>query len=104
MSSPTVPIPTAPPTLTVEQVGKISERLAPYIQQCHVCDQKGTLQVMPGLVYFKFFQKPGVVTGIGPSVVLICANCANIQFHNVHTLGLAKELGVPPPGEPIQYV
>jgi hypothetical protein len=59
---------------------------------------------MPGLVFFRFFQRPGVGIGVGPTVVLTCSNCANTQFYNVHVLGLAKELNIPPPGEAIQSV
>ena len=107
MSSPVIVPPTVPDEpkpLTPEQVQKIRERLAPYMQQCPICKKEGTLQVLPGLVFFRFFQKPGMSFGVGPAVVLSCSNCGNIQFHNVHLIGLAKELEIPPPSEPILNV
>jgi len=36
-----------------------------------------------------------------PCVILSCSNCGLIQFHNVHKIGVAEVLGIPPPGEAI---
>jgi hypothetical protein len=39
--------------------------------------------------------------GTLPCVIVVCRNCGATYFFNVHALGIAGLVGVPPPGEPI---
>lgn len=38
--------------------------------------------------------------GFFPSVAITCTTCGNIQTYNVHVLGVAELLGIPPPEKP----
>lgn len=44
---------------------------------------------------------PANAHGIMPSLVCVCKNCGNTQLYNIHVLGLAEELGVPPAGKAV---
>src|SRR5579871_596830 len=42
---------------------------------------------------------PGATPSTMPCVVTVCTNCGFTEFYNVHVLGVASDLGVPPPGD-----
>lgn len=36
-----------------------------------------------------------------PSIAVVCGNCGRTEIYNVHALGVAADLGIPPPGSPV---
>ena len=43
---------------------------------------------------------PGTPTAAVPCIITTCMNCGFTEFYNVHVLGIADALGIPPGGGP----
>ena len=46
---------------------------------------------------FEWLDPPALM----PCIAVNCKNCGFVSLFNVHTLGIAEAVGVPPPGKPI---
>lgn len=67
--------------------------------RCVACGQNDW-NLLGHLVYLPV-GPPTLPAGFSPCIMVTCKVCGNTLFFNVHVLGIAKELGVPPPGVPI---
>jgi hypothetical protein len=107
---------------TPQQVGQILRVLGLKVTQpCPSCAQIQKRQIVSELFLLTAIRTPatapvtalstlaamGAPTNIPaapqslPCISTICTNCGFTELYNVHVLGLAAALGVPPPGAPI---
>jgi hypothetical protein len=84
-----------------EQVEVIIEKLSPYLHICPVCKSEDTLTLVPGIAYIKLYVSESTVSGLAPHVLFSCTVCGFTQFHNIHVLGIAEELGFPGGGKSV---
>jgi len=87
---------------------------------CPACGQAGKRRLVKDLFLLQSFQWPVAVvppipnyippnqigsqapgTFILPCIITTCGNCGYTELYNIHILGLAEILGVPPPGTPM---
>jgi len=66
---------------------------------CAVCgsDDLLVLNQLSVLPVYDSFEDPGQAGGSLPSLISVCRGCGNTQLFNIHVLGLAELLGIPPP-------
>jgi hypothetical protein len=117
-------------SLTKDQQDQVIKKIASTIKKsCPSCDLLGKRQLVPEVYLVNAMitnpppptprPHPGMTLAeaarlsaspppaliqypnVMPCVSTICSNCGYVEFYNVHRLGLAEALTIPPPGVPI---
>lgn len=67
------------------------------------CGQNAGRALVDEVFYLTFTdpKQPLIPGNASPSILLICNDCGHTEIHNIHALGIASILGVPPPGAPL---
>jgi len=90
--------------LTQYQVQKIYEALSSKVKPCPSCGERESFVILEKVFLMNLHDAAASsdeARSVMPCVILSCSNCGLIQFHNVHKIGVAEVLGIPPPGEAI---
>lgn len=91
-----------------QQIEEVRKVLLPkIIKPCPSCGQINKRNVVPELWLVAGFDlkkkhgQPPIADFFMPCVIILCSNCGYIEQYNVHVLGLAQVLDVPPANEPM---
>lgn len=87
--------------MTEHQYGEVTKALGPKLKLCPTCSQENSLILVDGFHLVPIHSSPRTTIAadsVIPTVVVTCTNCGHLQYHNVHIIGVAEVLGIPPVG------